>query len=314
MAHEDWVSSVAFSPDGRTILTGCYDRTARLWDRATGRPIGRPLRHQHCVRSVAFSPDGKLVLTGSFDGIARLWDVATGSPVGPPLRHQHTVSAVAFSPDGRTVLTAGFDKTALIWEVARTSGLSFSHEGFIRAVLFSPDGRTILSASQDHTARLWDAATGEPIGPPLVHDDVGRGDRLQPRRPDRPDRQPRPARPGSGTPRRATRSGPPSATRTGSRPWPSARDGDTVLTGSDDRTARLWDAATGAARRDRPCATTGGSGPSAFSPDGRLIADRQRRQDGPALGRGRRASPSASPSGTGARSWPWPSAPTAGPS
>ena len=101
LVHRDWVSSVAYSPDGRTILTGCYDRTARLWDRATaGRSAGR-LRHQHCVRAVAFGPDGKTVLTGSFDGIARLWDIEKDRPIGPPMRHQHTVSAVAFSPDGR---------------------------------------------------------------------------------------------------------------------------------------------------------------------------------------------------------------------
>ena len=52
---------MAFSPDGKTVLTGSDDKTARLWDASTGQPIGQPLTHQDAVRAVAFSPDGKTV-------------------------------------------------------------------------------------------------------------------------------------------------------------------------------------------------------------------------------------------------------------
>ncbi len=62
---DEAVWAVAFSPDGKTVLTGNADKTARLWDVATGRPIGLPLTHQSAVDAVAFSPDGKAVLTGS---------------------------------------------------------------------------------------------------------------------------------------------------------------------------------------------------------------------------------------------------------
>ena len=78
------VEAVAFSPDGKTVLTGSDDRTARLWDAATGRPLGLTLTHQGEVVAVAFSPDGKTVLTGSMDKTARLWDAATGRPLGLP--------------------------------------------------------------------------------------------------------------------------------------------------------------------------------------------------------------------------------------
>ena len=104
------VYAVAFSPDGKTILTGSLDNTARLWDAATGRPLGQPIVHSSAVMSVAFSPDGKTILTGSYDKTARLWDAATGRPLGQPMVHSGRVTSVAFSPDGKTILTGSNDR------------------------------------------------------------------------------------------------------------------------------------------------------------------------------------------------------------
>ncbi len=71
---------MAFSPDGKAVLTGSDHKTARLWDAASGAPIGTPLRHEGGVTAVAFSPDGKVVLTGSEDKTARLWELDLPAP------------------------------------------------------------------------------------------------------------------------------------------------------------------------------------------------------------------------------------------
>ena len=73
------------SPDGKRIVSGGYDTTLRLWDAASGLPIGQPLKgHSRQVTSVAFSPDGKLIVSGGHDRTLRLWDAATGTPLGTP--------------------------------------------------------------------------------------------------------------------------------------------------------------------------------------------------------------------------------------
>ena len=113
--HQHWVNSVAFSPDGKTIVSGSRDKTIRLWD-TTGKPIGQPLKgHQDGVNSVAFSPDGKTIISGSSDKTIRLWNT-TGKPIGQPLiGHEHHVNKVVFSPDGKTIISGSGDNTIRLW-------------------------------------------------------------------------------------------------------------------------------------------------------------------------------------------------------
>jgi WD40 repeat protein/tetratricopeptide (TPR) repeat protein len=167
---------VAFSPDGKTFLTGCWDKKVRSWDAASGRSVGHALEHPRGVRSVAFSPDGRTILTGCQDGMARLWDATTGRPIGQPMKHPGSegmwvVYLAAFSPDGKTILTGGEDSTARLWDTAsgQAVGRPMDHSAPVRSIAFSPDGKLILTGSEDKTARFWDAATGEQIGREFEH-------------------------------------------------------------------------------------------------------------------------------------------------
>ena len=77
LRHDGALRALAISRDGRTILTGSYDRTAQLWDKVTGKPIGPAFRHENQVWFVAISPDGRSVLSGGQENTAHLWNIAT---------------------------------------------------------------------------------------------------------------------------------------------------------------------------------------------------------------------------------------------
>jgi WD40 repeat protein len=114
------VQSVAFSPDSQLLATASSDKTARLWNPATGKQVGQPLTgHTSPAVSVAFSPDGQLLATASGDNTLRLWNPATGEQIGEPLTGHAAVRSLAFSPDGRILATGGGDITRLwrpIWD------------------------------------------------------------------------------------------------------------------------------------------------------------------------------------------------------
>ncbi|OCH85338.1 hypothetical protein OBBRIDRAFT_321306 [Obba rivulosa] len=114
--HDSSVFCVAFSPDGKRVISGSEDRTIRIWDAETGRTMTGPFNgHRDRVCSVACSPDGKRVVSGSSDKTIRIWDAETGRTVVGPLNgHEGSTTSVAFSPDGKRVVSGSFDKTIRI--------------------------------------------------------------------------------------------------------------------------------------------------------------------------------------------------------
>ncbi|KIM28374.1 hypothetical protein M408DRAFT_23764, partial [Serendipita vermifera MAFF 305830] len=115
--HSNWVTSVAFSPDGKRIVSGSSDNTVQVWDAETGQAVGAPFQgHSNWVTSVAFSPDGKRIVSGSKDKTVRVWDAETGQAVGAPFQgHSDEVTSVAVSPDGKRVISGSENKTVQTW-------------------------------------------------------------------------------------------------------------------------------------------------------------------------------------------------------
>ena len=114
--HSHAVVGVAFSPNGKTILTASWDGKARLWETATGKEVLAFVGHTLSVTSVAFAPDGKRVLTGSMDKTARLWDAESGKEEMVYKGHTAAINSAAFAPDGHHVLTGSEDCTTRVWD------------------------------------------------------------------------------------------------------------------------------------------------------------------------------------------------------
>jgi WD40 repeat protein len=153
--------SATFSPDGRRILASGEDNAAQVWDLASGKRTGLPIRHKNWVNSASFSKDGRFVATASFDFFVQVCDAETGRQVLSPWKHTSPVRGAEFSPDGRYVVTACGDFTARIWDVATgellNPPLRQSGQQVVYAA-FTSDGRCILTVNANGVICLWDLA------------------------------------------------------------------------------------------------------------------------------------------------------------
>jgi WD40 repeat protein len=277
--HEMVVTSAAFSPDGRTIVTASSDHTARLWDAATGKETAVLRGHRDAVSLADFSADGRSVVTVSDDRTARVWDVATGREIAVLRGHKDAVKLADFSADGRSVVTTSFNASAMlstvenaarVWDAGTGKEIAAlqGHESLVVSARFSSDGKTIVTASFDKTARLWETATGRGIA--ILRYDVPVVTAAF-----SPDGKTVLTAPFDNTARLSeTATGKEVAVLRGHEgPIAHAKfspDGKTVVTAPLDNTGRLWEAATG-----KPIATLRGHegfiNSVAFSPDAKIV-------------------------------------------
>ena len=155
-SHKAEVASVAFTPDGKYVLTGsgrltmsggpAEDNTMKMWDVETGRLVQIFEGHSDTILAIAISPDGSRALTGGFDGTIKLWDLGTGTEIRSIDAHPSGVFAVGFSPDGQQAISGpmGF-KSVLLWDLEsgeKIHQFPFNPERNCTGVTFHPDGRT----------------------------------------------------------------------------------------------------------------------------------------------------------------------------
>ena len=227
-AHKGLVYSTAFSPDGNSIVSGSTDGTLKIWNALTGREKLTLKGHLGSVRSVAFSSDGNRIVSGSIDGTVKLWDARTGKEKATFKGHSGGVFSVAFCNDGNSIVSGGDDKYLRIWDVrtGKLESTKTAHDKRVYSVSLSLDGNRIVSGSGDATIKLWDFFTevkfetpvGKSVSSPAI-------------------------------PKQATKRGESPLVLKGHTSTVRAVDfnpnGKTVVSGSDDKSVKLWDAQSG---------------------------------------------------------------------
>ena len=173
IGHIDYVSSAHFSSDGKLVVTGAADKTAKIWEANSGRLLHSLEGHTRDLTTTQFSPDAKFIVTASKDETGKIWETRTGL-----LLHTldaHSVQSARYSNNGKLIVTTGYhganirryfnDVGIIVWDASSGKELKslvgHSIYEIINSARFSADDKYIVTASDDSTARVWNVSTGK---------------------------------------------------------------------------------------------------------------------------------------------------------
>jgi RNA polymerase sigma factor (sigma-70 family) len=163
LRHGGIVNAVAYSPDGKLLVSGCDDYLIRIWDARTGKKLRQLIGHTSWPFALAFSPDGRTLASGANDSTVRLWEVATGRLVWT-ITEKGAISSVAFCSDGKTLAAGCWDCRVRLLDTATGTCLrTFErHAARVMTLALSPDDRLLASGSwEDKRICLWNVETGK---------------------------------------------------------------------------------------------------------------------------------------------------------
>ncbi|KAG2087803.1 WD40-repeat-containing domain protein [Suillus discolor] len=170
--HEDTVTSLCFSPDGKRLASGSLDGTVVIWDVETRAVLSTLVKgNLSSVFCVAFSPDGsKLASATKF--IIRVWSPDNAELLFDINAHSDWIGNIVWSPDSQQLVSASYDKTIKFWDLANGFQIGQActgHNDKIYSLAISSDGSFIATASEDKTVRLWGTKSHQQIGQALEH-------------------------------------------------------------------------------------------------------------------------------------------------
>jgi WD40 repeat protein len=171
--HEMPVSGIAFSPDGRTLVSSSADGKIRLWDPRRAALVATLQGHPETVGPIVISSDGKSLAAVNRDGSVSLWDLSVPSFKTTLRRPEGLGSAVAFSPAGDLLATSGAGSAVFIWNLSTGNVVAqLQHAHSVTGLAFTPDGKSLMCAESEGTIHRWDVTTGQDSvrGPTRAHD------------------------------------------------------------------------------------------------------------------------------------------------
>jgi WD40 repeat protein/serine/threonine protein kinase len=163
--HQSGISAVAVARDGMRLVTGSGNGLAKIWDMESGTVVRTVPWGHGDVLSLAITPDGHQLLTGYWGGMANVRDMASGREILTLMGHSLLVSCVAVSPDGQRLATGSLDGTARVWDTAGGRGtrtLKVDNVPFGR-VAATPDGQRLVARSPDGRFNVWDPVSGRKL-------------------------------------------------------------------------------------------------------------------------------------------------------
>lgn len=164
--HTSLIYSIAFSPNGEKLISGCRDDTIKLWNFKSGKEL-LTIKNQSLVDSVAFSPDGKTFISvdNADDPIIKLWDVVTGQILKTFFGHLGFVNSVAFLENGKTLVSSSDDQSIKLWDVPSGRELKTlnNHTSYIRSTAFSTDSKLFVTGNDNGAIKLWNFTSNQPM-------------------------------------------------------------------------------------------------------------------------------------------------------
>lgn len=157
-SHQAKIVAMKVSPNGKYILTGSEDRTAKVLDLETGQSTGLIIEHKDTVNVLGFSPDSRFIVTGGKDRVVRQTSLESGKQIGNAFEHQAEITSALFSPDGRTVMTTGKDWKVRLWDpsTGRQFGSDINCGSGVFSAVFGREGERIITGDGRGAARIWD--------------------------------------------------------------------------------------------------------------------------------------------------------------
>lgn len=155
--HDDTITQIKYSPDGKIIATASWDKTIKLWDTKTGKLVATLAGHQDGVNTIAFTADGRTLVSGSEDKTIKIWNVLGKAKLIKTLQgHTDSIKTVTISSDGQLIASGGYDNQIKIWQInGELLQTIAAHKLAITSLAFTPDSNILASASWDNSIKLW---------------------------------------------------------------------------------------------------------------------------------------------------------------